>query len=84
MPAPVIKRAQAILEALEHDELTRGGRPSISGTPSEPQQQLGLFQMASADPAAEKLVRRLRDADPDNMTPLQALALLADLKKELE
>jgi DNA mismatch repair protein MutS len=84
MPAPVIKRARAILEALEHDELTRGGRPSMSGTPSEPQQQLGLFQMASADPAAEKLAQRLRDADTDNMTPLQALALLADLKKELE
>ena len=84
MPAPVIKRARAILEALEHDELTRGGRPSISGTPSEPQQQLGLFQMASTDPAAEKLAQRLRDADTDNMTPLQALSLLADLKKELE
>jgi len=84
MPAAVITRARAILEALEHDELTRGGRPSISGTPSEPQQQLGLFQMASADPAAEKLAQRLRDADTDNMTPLQALSLLADLKKELE
>ena len=35
-----------------YDELTRGGRPSISGTPSEPQQQLGLFQMAAADPVA--------------------------------
>ena len=33
MPAAVIARARAILEALEHDELTRGGRPSISGTP---------------------------------------------------
>src|SRR5687767_7505601 len=46
MPPSVIARARAILEALEHDELTRGGRPSISGTSSEPQQQLGLFQMA--------------------------------------
>ena len=84
MPAAVITRARAILEALEQDELTRGGRPSISGTPSEPQRQLGLFQMASADPAAEKLAQRLRDADTDNMTPLQALSLLADLKKELD
>ena len=84
MPAAVITRARAILEALEHDELTRGGRPSISGTPSEPQQQLGLFQMASADPAAEKLAHRLRDTDTNNLTPLQALSLLADLKKELE
>ena len=84
MPAAVITRARAILEALEHDELTRGGRPSISGTPSEPQQQLGLFQMAQADPAHEKLARRLRDTDTDNLTPLQALSLLAEMKKELE
>jgi DNA mismatch repair protein MutS len=84
MPAAVITRARAILEALEHDELTRGGRPSISGTPSEPQQQLGLFQMASADPVAEKIAHRLRNTDTNNLTPLQALLLLADLKKELE
>jgi DNA mismatch repair protein MutS len=84
MPAVVITRARAILEALEHDELARGGRPSISGTPSEPQQQLGLFQMASTDPAAEKLAQRLRDTDTNNLTPLQALSLLAELKKELE
>jgi len=84
MPAPVITRARAILDALEHDELTRGGRPSITGTPSEPQQQLGLFQMAPSDPAADTLARRLRDADTDNMTPLQALSLLAELKKEIE
>jgi DNA mismatch repair protein MutS len=84
MPSVVITRARAILDALEHDELARGGRPSISGTPSEPQKQLGLFQMASADPAAEKLAQRLRDTDTNNLTPLQALSLLAELKKELE
>jgi DNA mismatch repair protein MutS len=84
MPAAVITRARAILEALEHDELTRGGRPSISGTPSEPQRQLGLFQMASVDPAAERLVQQLRDTDTDNLTPLQALSLLADWKRTLE
>jgi DNA mismatch repair protein MutS len=84
IPAPVITRARAILEALEHDELTRGGRPSISGTPSEPQQQLGLFQMASADPATERVAQRLRGIDTDNLTPLQALSLLAELKKELK
>jgi DNA mismatch repair protein MutS len=84
MPPVVITRARAILEALEHDELTRGGRPSISGTPSEPQRQLGLFQMPTADPAAEKLAQRLRDTDTNNLTPLHALSLLAELKKELE
>jgi DNA mismatch repair protein MutS len=85
MPLAVISRARAILEALERDELTRGGRPSISGTPADPQQQLGLFQVApAADPGAEKIAERLRDIDTNSLTPLQALTLLAELKKELE
>lgn len=84
MPPVVITRAKAILEALEHDELTRGGRPSISGTPAEPQRQLGLFQPPVIDEQAETVLRRLRALDPDAMTPLQALALLADLKKDAQ
>ena len=44
LPASVIARAKDILGSLEHDELTRGGKPSLSGAPSTAQQQLGLFQ----------------------------------------
>ncbi len=82
IPAAVITRARAILEALEHDELARGGRPSISGTPAEPQQQLGLFQAPA--PPDDRLLRRLRSIDPNRCTPLEALALLAELKKDIE
>jgi DNA mismatch repair protein MutS len=79
LPGPVVARARAILASLEQDELTRGGRPSISGTPHEPQQQLGLFQSpAVADP----LLARIRALDVDRMTPLEALLTLADLKRE--
>ena len=85
MPASVITRARAILEALEHDEVARGGRPSISGTPAEPQQQLGLFQTrAPADEQTDKLAQRLRDLDTNAITPLQALTILTDLKKDAE
>jgi DNA mismatch repair protein MutS len=80
LPEPVVERARAILSALERDELTRGGRPSVSGTPGEPQQQLGLFQL----PAPDDLLRqRLAAMDVDRMTPLEALTLLTELKKEL-
>ncbi|HTK29338.1 MAG TPA: DNA mismatch repair protein MutS [Vicinamibacterales bacterium] len=78
LPRPVIDRAREILAALERDELTRGGRPSVSGTPGEPQRQLGLFQA----PADDRLRDRLASIDVDATTPLQALALLAELKKE--
>jgi DNA mismatch repair protein MutS len=81
LPKAVIARAGEILAALERDELTRGGRPSVSGTPSEPQRQLGLFQAAS--PADTVLRERLAAVDVDHMTPIEALTLLAELKKEL-
>jgi len=79
LPAIVIERAREILGALERDELTRGGRPSVSGTPSDPQQQLGLFQ----SPADDGLRKKIAALDVDHMTPMEALALLAELKQTL-
>ena len=79
LPLPVIERARAILAALERDELTRGGRPSVSGTATDPQQQLGLFQTAAPD---DHLRERLAAVDVDRMTPLEALTFLADLKRD--
>jgi DNA mismatch repair protein MutS len=78
LPPPVIERAREILGALERDELTRSGRLSISGTRDDPQRQLGLFQAPAA--ADDLLRRRLAEIDVDRMTPIQALALLAELK----
>jgi len=80
LPGPVVDRARDILTALERDELTRGGRPSVSGTPSEPQRQLGLFQTTPAD---DVLREKLAAIDIDRITPLDALTLLSELKKEL-
>ncbi len=82
LPPAVVGRAREILGALEHDELTRGGRPSLSHTATEPQQQLGLFQ--SLPSSGERLVERLLSVDPNRMTPLEAIALLADLKREAQ
>jgi DNA mismatch repair protein MutS len=84
LPPAVIERARQILSALERDELSRGGRPSVSGTPNEPQQQLGLFQ-APAVPAPlppDRVREKLAAVDLDRTTPLDALALLAELKKD--
>jgi DNA mismatch repair protein MutS len=81
LPPTILDRAREILAALERDELTRGGRPSVSGTPTDPQRQLGLFQ---SQPADDRLRDRLSALDIDRMTPIEALALLADLKKEAQ
>ena len=80
LPKPVIDRAREILAALEHDELARGGRPSVSGTPSDPQRQLGLFVSAVPD---DRLRDKIAALDVDRLTPLEALTILAELKKDL-
>ncbi|MEO8256600.1 MAG: DNA mismatch repair protein MutS [Acidobacteriota bacterium] len=81
LPRSVTDRAREILSALERDELTRGGRPSVSGTPTDPQRQLALFQAAPLD---DHLRERLIALDLDRMTPLAALTLLAELKQEAD
>jgi DNA mismatch repair protein MutS len=81
LPAPVVQRAREILLALEQDELARGGRPSVTRTASEPQQQLGLFQLSASE---DRFAGRLRAIDIDRLTPLEALTLLAELKKDAE
>ena len=78
LPPAVVQRAREILTALERDELTRGGRPAVTGTPGEPQQQLGLFQSRQQDALRE----RIAAIDVDRLTPLEALTTLAELKKD--
>jgi DNA mismatch repair protein MutS len=81
MPPSVVQRAADILKSLEHDELQRGGRPSLSGTPVAEQRQLTLFQ---APAELHPVVDRLRQLDVNHLTPLEALNLLAALKHESE
>jgi DNA mismatch repair protein MutS len=83
LPPAVVERAREILSGLEQDELARGGRPTVSGSAQPaPTQQLALFSTAS--PAEERLVSRLRDVDINRLTPIDALTLLASLKKDAE
>ena len=79
----MIARARDILASLEQDELTRGGKPTISGAAPASQQQLGLFQ-AAPSPADEKLKERIREIDINRTTPLDALRIIEELKKEVE
>ena len=82
LPAPVVVRAQEILRNLERTEFDREGRPRLAHSgatpPSAPAASSRLF--AAPD---EAVLDDLRSADPDHLTPLQALALLAELKRRL-
>jgi DNA mismatch repair protein MutS len=82
LPAGVVVRAQEILANLERTEFDREGRPRLahSDTKNEPGggRQLALF--AGRD---DTVLEDLRRANPDELTPLQALTLLVELKRRL-
>ena len=82
LPPETVQRAKDILAGLERDELSRGGRPSFSGRADNRDVQLGLFRSPATGHA--RIAEQLRAVDIDQLTPLDALTLLADLRKEAE
>jgi DNA mismatch repair protein MutS len=49
LPPQVIARAREILQGLERDELSRGGRPALAVGPASRTEQLGLFSDSAAE-----------------------------------
>ena len=83
LPSEVITRARHILAGLERDELSRGGRPTLSGSADDAQSpQLTLF--AEGSTLDNEIAKRLREIDVDDTAPRRALELLAELKKLAE
>ena len=90
MPQAVLESAERTLKALENSEkleaigaltpvkphTTKAGKVEKDGT-----LQLSMFQLD--DPLLESLRDRLKAADLNNMTPLQAFDLLRAMKEEL-
>jgi len=86
LPAPVIERAKEILinlEAMEHDP---AGMPSLSMKGWDREKGKGPVQLdfftKNEDPAASRVLTRVKDLDPDSLTPLEALTILHELKDE--
>jgi len=86
LPDAVIKRARKILDNLETHALDREGVPiPVAGMDEEPElpedavSQMGLFK----DERLE-IIRAIKEADLDEMTPLDAMNLLSRLKKRFE
>ncbi len=87
IPQPVITRAKEILTNLERDEFGRDGLPRRARRQERgaPQGQPNLFSVSEPapppaeppDPAAAEVLADLRLADPDRLTPLEALQKLA-------
>jgi DNA mismatch repair protein MutS len=81
LPGAVIERARQILHDLEGAEV--GSGPGLGRRGRLPasldRSQLSLFQEPESP-----VLERLREVLPEEMTPMEALALLAELKKQAE
>jgi DNA mismatch repair protein MutS len=80
LPGVVIDRARNILSKLESETLVPGqsAHTEKSSRKTAPSQQLPLF-----GPDNSQLAEAVRKLDIDNMTPLEALKTLSELKKLL-
>jgi DNA mismatch repair protein MutS len=79
LPAAVVVRAQEILANLERTEFDREGRPRLAR--SEADAPARTRQLALFSGEEEALLEDLRRVDVERLTPLAALALLAELQK---
>jgi len=73
LPGEVVQRARQVLRTLEGEHRVVPGAPPLPEDPG----QLALFGEAGPDP----MVEEIRGLDLDQMTPLEALNRLADLKR---
>ena len=78
LPLPVVERAREVLAQHENQEHRLSGRLA-SDELAPASVQLTMFT-----PISERVVQRLKACDLDRLSPLEALNLLADLKKQVE
>jgi DNA mismatch repair protein MutS len=80
MPSSVVKRAREILGNLQKDSLSGNMLHRFSHDDVRKEKQLDLFESPPADSEVERKIKQL---DIDNLTPVEALRKLAELKEEL-
>jgi DNA mismatch repair protein MutS len=86
VPRQVTERAFEILENLQREEFGRDGLPKLARHRAEGSApgQIPLFVPASADSVLterhRRLLEALRETDPVNLTPMEALGRLSELK----
>jgi len=72
LPSVLLQRAKSILQKLESKQAMTKGISVPAQTV-----QMSLFEDSCSDP----VLKRLYEIEPDELTPMQALMLLAELKK---
>lgn len=82
MPQTVLKRAREILGNLQKDSFAGNIRNKFSEpADGSKEKQFDLFEAKYID---HPVLEKIKSIDADNMTPLQALARLAEIKREVD
>lgn len=77
LPPELIARAREVLA--EHEQAEHRLSGDLAGDEGRP----STLQLTMFTPLSQKIVDRLRETDLDHVTPMEALQLLHELKKEL-
>jgi DNA mismatch repair protein MutS len=77
LPMAVVERAREVLA--EHEDAERRATEHLAHEETAP----ASLQLTMFTPLSQKIVDRLRDINVNNLTPLEALNLLSELKKQI-
>jgi len=80
LPSSVVARAREILARHEQSERTLSER--LAAPPGSPERE--ALQLTIFTPLNAEIVRAIEETDLDNLKPLEALNLLAELKKQIK
>jgi DNA mismatch repair protein MutS len=80
VPKRVVNRANELLHNIEKGEFTSEGQPRIA--PQKTRKSKHPSQLELFSPENDLVRKRLKELDPDSLTPLEALHALYELKKD--
>ena len=82
LPSEVIQRAREVL--VQHESAEQLVSEDLTHEPRAAAAAAGSAQLTIFTPLSQRIVDRLREADVDRLTPIEALNLLHDLKKQVD
>jgi len=80
VPKRVVNRANELLHNIEKGEFTSEGQPRIA--PQKTRKMKHPSQLELFSPENDLVRKRLKELDPDSLTPIEALNALYELKKD--
>lgn len=83
IPESVVNRARQIMRQLEEAEIVKDTNAIMLDSAAKKTQQLSLFENQIENKAEKQVVSILKDTDINNCSPMQAFAILMDLKEKL-